>query len=143
MGCHQVNECVSLVQACEPNCFAILYIEYLMKDAPGLCAEGVKLEWGKVPYDKDSVFSEHTTLAACVLFLANQADWVLALVCAVFPCIMVPFSSTAFETCSSLQSSLHDKISHGAFPTSLLFLKRKPFFSNEIAHGIPVYKDEG
>lgn len=82
---------MGLVQTCESNCFAILYIEYLIKDAPGLCAEGVKLEWRKVPYDKESVFSEHTMLAACVLFLANQANWVLALVCVVFPCIMVPF----------------------------------------------------
>lgn len=82
---------MGLVQAYEPNCFVILYIEYLIKDAPGLCAEGVKLERRKVPYDKDSVFSEHTMLAACVLFLANQADWILALVCVVFPCIMAPF----------------------------------------------------
>lgn len=73
------------------------------------------------------ILSFRTYHVGCVLFLANQADWILALVCVVFPCIIF-ISSTTFETCSSLQSSLHDKISHGAFQTSLCFEKETLFF---------------
>lgn len=39
----------------------------------GCVQKGLSWRGGKCLMTKDSVFSEHTMLAACVLFLANQA----------------------------------------------------------------------